>query len=73
MEVVGTGAGAGNEHFYDEGPYPRDTSSLICRATHFTPIFHFSNHWMSQKTRVFLTFSGDIEMEHGIVIGLGDI
>ena len=33
-------------------------------------MFHFYTPWKRQKTKDFLTFSGDIEMEHSANIGL---
>ena len=43
-------------------------SSLKCEIiwslTHFSPTFNFYTPWKRQKTFVFFTFSGSVEMEN---------
>ena len=37
--------------------------------THLSPMFNFCTPWKRQKTKVFLTFSGGLEMEHWSQMG----
>ena len=38
-------------------------------VTHFSPTFHFYTPWKRQKTRVFVTFSRRIDIEHWAYVG----
>ena len=44
-------------------------NSLYLKLTHFSPVSHFYTPWKRQKTKVFLKFSGGIEMWHWTKLG----
>ena len=41
-----------------------------CWLTHFHPIFHFYSPWKHEQASSFLMFSGGIEVEHWLKMGL---
>ena len=44
--------------------------AYLLLLTHFSPVFNFHVLWKNEETKDFLTFSGDIEMEHWVKSGL---
>ena len=47
-------------------PTAFDFIQLSLRLTHFSPVSHFYTPWKPQRTYGFLTFSGGVEIWHGL-------
>ena len=62
------------DHICPQRLFQKSTKSIVClpaksSLTHFSLVSHFYTPWKRQKTKGFLTLSGDIEMWHWTKMG----